>query len=108
MTMDIPTQSAAMLYVFQVRFSGPVGARSSLYRREAPTSSFIALSRTSSLSARSVNSSCANVLPFLLCPLHPLGRPLDLSLLHYIFAPSAWRRAFIGCVMVMHQSLTEI
>src|SRR5919107_1524382 len=64
MTMAIPIQSAAMLYVVQVRSSGSVGARSSLYRGEALTSSFIAPSRAASLTAMSLNPSCANLAPF--------------------------------------------
>src|SRR5918998_2725212 len=77
MTMAIPIQSAAMLYVVQVRSSGSVGARSSLYRGEALTSAFIALSRAASLTAMSLNSSCANVSsPFSRRPLRPVGRPI--------------------------------
>src|SRR5829696_2165703 len=64
MTIAIPIQSAARLYVVQVRSSGSVGARSSLYRGEALTSSFIAPSRVASLTAMSPNPSCANLAPF--------------------------------------------
>ncbi len=59
MTMDIPIQSAAMLYVVHVRSSGPVGARSSLYRLEELTSDFILASSACRLRRRSRNSSCA-------------------------------------------------
>src|SRR5829696_8227671 len=64
MTIAILIQSAAMLYVVQVRSSGSVGARSSLYRGEALTSSFIAPSRAASLTAMSLNPSCAKLAPF--------------------------------------------
>src|SRR5215217_4779423 len=64
MTLAIPIQSAARLYVVQVRSSGSVGARCSLYRGEALTSSFIAQSRAASLTAMSLNPSCANLAPF--------------------------------------------
>ena len=57
MTMAIPIQSAAMLYVVQVLRSGPVGARSSLYRLEAIASDLILSNSAWLFTARSLNSS---------------------------------------------------
>src|ERR687889_980851 len=57
MTMDIPIQSAAMLYVVHVRCSGPVGARSSLYRLETMAPALILSNSAWLFTARSLNSS---------------------------------------------------
>src|ERR687889_833581 len=57
MTMDIPIQSAAMLYVVHVRCSGPVGARSSLYSLEAIAPDLIRSNSAWLFTARSLNSS---------------------------------------------------
>src|SRR5215211_3850579 len=57
MTTDIPIQSAAMLYVVHVRCSGPVGARSSLYRLETIAPDLIRSSSAWLSTARSLNSS---------------------------------------------------
>src|SRR5215211_1749400 len=57
MTMAIPIQSAAMLYVVHVRRSGPVGARSSLYRLEAMAPALIRSNSAWLFTARSLNSS---------------------------------------------------
>src|SRR5215213_10968635 len=57
MTTDIPIQSAAMLYVVHVRGSGPVGARSSLYRLETIAPDLIRSSSAWLSTARSLNSS---------------------------------------------------
>src|SRR5918997_1984162 len=77
MTMDIPIQSAVRLYVVHVRSSGPVGARSSLYRLDALTSAFMRASSASSRTPRSRNSSLSKASPFSLparCPIYGLDR----------------------------------
>src|SRR5215212_1420064 len=52
-----------MLYVVQVLRSGPVGARSSLYRLEAIAPALSLSSSAWLFTARSLNSSCSMVLP---------------------------------------------
>src|SRR5918998_130050 len=63
MTMDIPIQSAAMLYVVHVRCSGPVGARSSLYRLDDMAPVLMRSNSARLFTARSRNSSCSMILP---------------------------------------------
>src|SRR5215218_4702339 len=63
MTTAIPIQSAAMLQVVHVRSSGPVGARSSLYRLDSLASDLIRSSSARLFTARSLNSSRSIVLP---------------------------------------------
>src|SRR5918993_5303624 len=63
MTTDIPIQSAAMLYVVHVRCSGPVGARSSLYRLDDMAPVLIRSNSARLFTARSRNSSRSTILP---------------------------------------------